>query len=302
MFYYIIKMYIFYIIIFIFLFAIIYLNLYNYKYNNTIYNDIYNDINKPYLWQYWDNIDGNNTPAYISLCLKTVDINCSDNFNIIRLNKNNIFRYLPELKPLKNILNNLIIQHKVDIYRIILLYKFGGLYLDADTICLRDPIEVIYKLNNYDFVGFGCTGAKCTDGYGKPSNWIMAARQNSILMNRCTKSLLEKIVSGKKFEYHELGKQVLWEQINYLIKSENYKYYQYKNKIDGSRDRNGNWITNEIVFSNTKIDYNDENNMLFYVFYNNSLPNNNIKKMNKSELLSKNWNYTKYIKKGLKIK
>ena len=50
----------------------------------------------------------------------------------------------------------------------LLLYKYGGLYVDADTIVLRDPIEIIHKLQKYDFVGFGCTGNRCNYGYGKP--------------------------------------------------------------------------------------------------------------------------------------
>ena len=56
-----------------------------------------------------------------------------------------------------------------------------------------------------------------------------------------------------------------------LIKNHNYKYHHYPNKIDGSRDRNGIWIHSDIVFSNQQIDYEEEDNMIFYVFYNHLL-------------------------------
>ena len=117
---------------------------YGSKNMNNIQN-FENSSNKPYLWQYWDNIDGRETPAYINLCFKTVDRKCSKSFQIVRLDKDNISKYLPEVNDYKELLTNLIVAHKVDIYRIMLLFKYGGIYLDADTICLRDPIEIIDK-------------------------------------------------------------------------------------------------------------------------------------------------------------
>ena len=63
-------------------------------------------------------------------------------------------------------MKDLIIAHKVDIYRIMLLKKYGGLYLDSDIIVLKDPIDIINKLECYDFVGFGCTGTICFNSYG----------------------------------------------------------------------------------------------------------------------------------------
>ena len=71
-----------------------------YRYN--IYQN-----SKPYLWQYWDNIDNNETPAYIKLCLETVDRNCSNSFKIIRLNKYNIESYIPEISKYKNQIDKL---------------------------------------------------------------------------------------------------------------------------------------------------------------------------------------------------
>ena len=269
----------------------------NNKTNNLIE---YNIKKKPYIWQYWDNIDGKSTPPYISLCLKTVDVHCSNSFEVVRLNKDNIYKYIPEIKKYKDKMEKLIIAHKVDIYRILLLHKYGGLYIDADTICLRDPIEIIDKLDTNDFVGFGCTGNICKLGYGMPSNWILASSPNSILISRVLKNILNKLENKKDFDYHDLGKLVIWEELDDLIKNHNYKYHHYPNKIDGSRDRNGIWIHSDIVFSNQKIDYEEEENMIFYVFYNHEMPKE-VKTMTEQELIHQDWNYSKFLRRSLKL-
>jgi hypothetical protein len=253
---------------------------------------------KPYLWQYWDTIDGKETPDYIKLCMKTVDKHCSDSFEIVRLNKDNIFKYIPEIEKYKKKMDSLIIAHKVDIYRIMLLYKYGGIYMDADLICLRNPIEIIHKLDKYDFVGFGCTGSTCTYGYGQPSNWILASRPNSILMENVLKHLLNKIEKQNKFDYHDLGKMVIWDELNKLISNKNYVYFHYPNKIDGSRDINGDWVSSNIIFSNQHVEYEDEKNMIFFVFYSSGM-DDTVKKMSESELLSKDWLFTKFLKRAL---
>jgi hypothetical protein len=251
-------------------------------------------MKKPYLWQYWEGF----LPDYISLCMETVEKHCSKDFNIIRLNKKNIMEYLPELDKYNDKIDKLIIPHQVDIYRIMLLYKYGGIYMDADIIVLKNPIEIINKLKEYDFIGFGCTGDKCTYGYGKPSNWLLVSRANTLLMANVLKTLLDKLNKQNKFDYHDLGKIVIWKELNELIKNQNYKYYHYQNKIDGSRDKYGKWITSQKIFSNEHIEYDDETNMLFLVIY-NSETYDEIKKMKKNIILSKDWNYSKFIKKSL---
>ena len=51
-------------------------------------------------------------------------------------------------KKKKYKLDRLIIQQKVDYYRVLLLNKYGGLYLDADTIVMKNPIEIVNKLKS----------------------------------------------------------------------------------------------------------------------------------------------------------
>ena len=264
------------------------------------FNIDYDYTKKPYMWLYWDNknIDNKNNPAIIDLCYDTVVKHCSESFEIVRLNKDNIESYIPELKHYKKYMTDLIIAHKVDIYRIMLLYKYGGIYLDSDIIVFKDPVEIMDKLKKYDFVGFGCTGYECKNGYGNPSNWLLASRPNTNLMGNILNKQLEIIENNKKFDYHDIGKILIWQELEKLFNQE-YEYYHYPNTIDGTRDTEGKWVTTGRLFSNEKIEYDNEKDMLFCVYYNSS--DMNINKLTRNEILSKDWNITKFIKKSLQI-
>lgn len=265
-------------------------------YNKKNNESFYNISNKPYLWLYWDP-PINGTPGYIQICYDSVVKHCSESFVIVRLNKDNIKTFLPEIIGYEKYINNMKIAHKVDLYRILLLYKFGGLYLDSDILVLHDLIQIVNKLNNnIDYVGFGCTGDTCKYGYGYPSNWAMVSKPNTELMYNVMNNIINKIIkfNANNFvdmDYHEIGKSVLWEELGKLIKNNKYKYYHYPNNIDGTRDKYGKWVTNEIIFSNKKIEYDNPNGMLFLVLYNSGI-DNNIKNMSKGELLSKDYNFS----------
>lgn len=257
----------------------------------------YNLDKKPYLWVYWDNVNGAQTPPLIEMCYNTILINCGKSFDIVKLNKNNIITYLPEIEEYSQYIDKLQIAHKVDLYRIMLLYKYGGLYIDADTIVLKDPIEIMHKLDRYDYVGFGCSGDKCSNGYMKPSNGILASRPNTYLFGHILTNMLNKIKTVDKFNYFDLGKYLIWEE---LKKVEDYEYYHYDNKFDGTRDRLGKWVTTKRIFSDLQIDYDNEDDLIFFTLYNSEL-SDDIKKLSVNDLLSTNWNVSKFLKRGLHI-
>jgi hypothetical protein len=197
---------------------------------------IINNTDKPNLFLYWEGI----MPAYIDMCKQTIYKHASESFNIIFLNDKNIDEYLPELKENKLDFSRLKIAQKVDYYRILLLYKYGGLYMDIDILCMRNPIEIMMKLNDeIDFVGFGCTGNICKYGYGKPSNGIMASKPNTELMKNILrhyemklKEINDKDINNNDINYFEFGKFIIWQELDVLIKNHNYKYFHYPNTFD----------------------------------------------------------------------
>jgi mannosyltransferase OCH1-like enzyme len=254
----------------------------------------------PYLWLYWENINNDKMPGYITLCIETIYKHCSKSFNIILLNEKSINNYLPELNCRKFNLDLLNIQQKVDYYRLLLLKNYGGLYMDVDIIVLRNPIEILKKLKKHDYVGFGCTGHECLDGYLKPSNWVMCSRKNGILINNTVKNIENKLLNiQSNIKYHEFGKLILWEELNKLNK-QNYTYYHYKSNIDGTRDMYNKWVTTDILFSTKPIKYElSLHDMLFIVMYNSEA--GQFKKLSKNQILNSNTNFSKFIKYSLDI-
>ena len=264
--------------------------------------NIYSNTNlKPKLWIYWENI----MPNYIKLCIETVYYHCDKSFDIFLVDNINIINFLPEFNYLIENIKLLPVQQRVDIYRLLLLYKFGGLYLDADIIVMKDLTEIVDKLKEYEYVGFGCTGEICKYGLGFPSNWAMATIPNSLLMKNCIKNITNKLFLNKNLfnninknnNYHGLGKEIIWEELNKLLKK-NYRYYHYHSDYDGTRDSDGKWVNMDRIFSDKQIDYSHPNKQLFIVLYNSDM-SENYKNKKSDEILNSNLNISKFIYKSL---
>lgn len=245
--------------------------------------------NKYNIWTYWEILPGKVKPEYIDLCLETLIKHNDKYFNIIQLNEKNIYNYLPNLR---NDLNKLKIAQKTDYIRVALLAKYGGIWIDADTIVMQNLLPIKSKLDQgYDYVGFGCSYNKCFNGYPKPSNWLMASQPNSILMNNLLNNLNKKLDNKKDgYDYFDLGKIPLWDEIDKLIKT-NYKYYHFDAKYDGSRDINGKWVNVENHISETPTKLVDENNLLIVFLENNKFSGDNPKynffsKLTKDQILT----------------
>ena len=166
---------------------------------------------------------------------------------------------------------------------------------------MRNPHEIAEKLKYYDYVGFGCTGINCNYGYGKPSNGIMASRPNGKLISRILINIENKLRNnnGKKWDYFDLGKYIIWEELDYLINNEEYKYYHYSNDFDGTRDIDGNWIETSYLFSNKPIKYRFFDKLIFIILYNSQMDDH--KELKESDILNSNTNISKFIKKSLEI-
>jgi hypothetical protein len=212
-------------------------------------------IAKPILWSYWELKPGKKVPPYITLCFKTFAYRCSGLFDIKILNEKTIYDFIPNLR---SDLNQLGLAAKSDYIRVALLYYYGGVWLDADTIAMTDLSEVLDRLNEgWDFVGFGCTGQKCMGtGYPRPSNGAMASQKGGILMKNTIIELDNMLNSyfsregegRKELGYFDLGKVTIWREIDKLIRSQNYKYYHFPSYADGSRDASGNWVAPDLIF------------------------------------------------------
>lgn len=252
------------------------------------------------LWVYWDDLG--KRPGFIDMCLDSIKKNSYD-FDLVVVNSTNIRKYIPELIQLEKLgikLNDLSLAHRVDFYRIMLLLKYGGLYLDADILLLQSPIEVMTHLENYDFVGFGCTGDICFDGYSRPSNWALASRPNTQLMWNIFHSQLKYLCSDVeelKTEYHVLGKYIIWNELDALIEN-GYEYYHYPVELSGIRDSKGLWVTPDRLFTETPVDFTKDKDLVILVMYNSMMKE--YRHLSKKEILSKKWIINKYYKRAIK--
>ncbi len=195
------------------------------------------------LWIYWQG----SMPEYIKLCIDIIKIKSQKYYMLHILDDISVTKYLPHLDDLK-ILNKLLVAQKADYIRINLLYLYGGLWMDADTI-MYNTMKQVYDKQHYDFIGFGCTGDVCHNGYKIPSNGVMYAKKSSILMKRCLDNLNKKLINAtSKDDYFMYGKYIIWEELKILL-NEGYanNYYHFDSSVDGTRDVNGKWVAPDLI-------------------------------------------------------
>lgn len=287
---------------------LIYWKIKKYKFNNWMLNTklLKKLNNKKLLWIYWDDLNGfENRSEYIKLCLETIQKHSYD-FTLIMLSKDNIEKYLPELIEIKYYINleKILLPQKVDLYRIMLMYKYGGFYMDADTILLKSPIKLFNLLEKYDYIGFGCTGTICfpKNAYGYPSNSIIISKKNTKLMKNIFDNIIDRLQQNTDFKddknYFEIGKFAIWEELNKLIKNENYKYYHIISEI-GIRDIEGKWVTADRLFSSENFNFRDEDKLVMILLYNNMM--GDLRELTRHTILYSNWKISNYLKKSLDI-
>ncbi len=256
-------------ILLLLLFYFIYQFYYNKKedFENLLYDTDLFKTNKPKIWCYWETMKNKKKPGYIDLCYKSLIHNCSDCFEIIQLNESNIKKYLPEKSKLD--LSHLSLPHKTDFYRYQLLYKYGGIWIDADIICLKCLCPLYKKLLNSekDYMGFGCGRSRksCSlnpDGKGDPTNWLMMSKPKTKYM-KCVKDESESIILNKQeFSYHGIGKNLLKTCIKTMDK--NWDYIHIPSTCQ-EYDKNGTKLNN--IFEKFEVkDCSDER--YFFPLYN----------------------------------
>ena len=258
------------------------------------------------IFLYWENMPGKTKPNYLNLCYKTIIKHCNKNFKIHLLDNINIHKFLPNLR--KDLDKKLTIgpAQKTDYYRYYLLYKYGGIWIDFDTIILKDLTPLFNKLNEYNFVGFGCHFRNCSKtGFPYPANWLMMSRKNDILMKNCLDKCnyylnnYNNILFNTK--YFILGRENLTNQIKKLLYINNgWKYYHHAS-ICTERDSNDNKLFNRRMISDEDIDSKCIDKSYFVPIYNTApgFPDSFLN-LTEKEIMEKNMLISKYFRKSLK--
>ena len=223
------------------------------------------------IWMYWETLPGKKKPGYIDLCINSVKFNCGNCFKVIVLDNKSILDYLPEVSDMN--FSNLNLPQKVDYYRYALLEKYGGVWIDADILVIRCICPFYNKLENNDYVGFGCgydmnTCKSTLYGYSKPLNWFMISKKNTDFIKCVRETAYNKIeetnINNQRLPYHSLGKVILSECYDKLNKETNWSYAHIPSKCQ-EFDTKGNKLNNIMI----KFDWEDcEEERIFFPLYN----------------------------------
>ena len=252
--------------------------------------------NKPIIWMYWQNKKGSTVPDCITLCWKTIIANNKNDFQIKILNEQNVNDYLPNLN--KNYLRYKEIAHKADYIRFCLLYEYGGIWLDSDTIIFRSLKEIMEKVDEYGFV---CTGYKkdaTKKEYFTIINFLASKPKNTICLmikEHIENFINEQLVNGIEQEWDFVGYY-----LSSIINSNNHKYFLYPiSYFYPLYTYNADNVVFERIINMPNNIIKDILNYSFGQSLANSVRSSEFKSLKEEELLNSEHAYSKLFKFGL---
>ena len=141
------------------------------------------DTKQKYVFTFWEPKD--KIPAYVKLCMKTWQKHLPD-YKIIVLDYENLNEWLGYGYFDEYLYNTFLLAQQADAIRVALLYKYGGIWLDADTIITSD------KINNIINHKAGTTLIDYHVGF-------IAAKKGSIFLKKWLKEIKKRILLHKLY-------------------------------------------------------------------------------------------------------
>ena len=132
--------------------------------------------NRPIIWTFWHDY---NLPKPVKLAIDSWK-HYNPEYDICIITKYNIDQYIrtDELPPT---FDKQIIQRKADIIRIILLYKYGGVWADS-TFFMCKPLKLFPPEKPYDISGYYIEKFTTNPKYTIFENWFFVAQKNNLLI------------------------------------------------------------------------------------------------------------------------
>lgn len=143
------------------------------------------------IWIFWDS-GFENAPELCKICLNSW-INKNKKWEIRQLNSKNIKDYIYT----DNISDNLTVQTKSDIYRVELLKKYGGAWVDATVYCL-DSLD--NWLPDSDFFAFSF---KPTFKNKMIASWFLYSKPNGYIITELSHTIVKR-------KYNEYISEYFW--------------------------------------------------------------------------------------------
>lgn len=105
------------------------------------------------IWQYWETKDFK--PLFVDELHEIAKKNSG--VEVVLVSPETVREYIPDIP--KDIFDIKEMAHKADMIRALLIYHYGGMWLDSDAIVLSDLNWMFDMLSDYDFVGFNNNGS-----------------------------------------------------------------------------------------------------------------------------------------------
>jgi len=145
--------------------------------------------NKPRrtIWMYWEG----KSLDWVNLMVEIAEKNSG--CEVVLLNPKTIHSIISTNELITDWQSITPIAHKADYLRSVILTKFGGIWLDVDTIVLQDLNYLLDMLEDYDMVGFDQMGFN-------PNLGVLVCRANSPIMRKWKEELEITFNSTKKIK------------------------------------------------------------------------------------------------------
>ena len=156
--------------------------------------------NSKIIWTFWEPRD--NMPGYVELCIETWRVFFQD-YKIVILDYSNLYNFLPKDFYDESLCENFSLPKQADAIRAAILYLYGGVWLDADTIITSSKIKYFFENSSGFSIFSSHIGAiKARKGSIVCLNWAQEC-QKRILNYKQVKDLKGNL---KQFEvYYYLG-------------------------------------------------------------------------------------------------
>lgn len=146
------------------------------------------------IWRYWDQ-GWDNAPYMIKDCTKSIEYYAPD-FEINNLDKNNINDFIKLPNELETI-PDIPMQCTSDIIRLLLLKKYGGIWIDA-TVFMNMNLANFIEQYNYESLFFFRWENKTA-----VSNWFICANKNSYIIEKLSYEFQKSIFSSSFLKENE---------------------------------------------------------------------------------------------------
>ncbi|HSK74508.1 MAG TPA: capsular polysaccharide synthesis protein, partial [Pyrinomonadaceae bacterium] len=150
------------------------------------------------VWFYWEGA----RPEWIEECHRTILAKCPNARFLTPETFDELWTTDRDID-----ISRLYVAHRADFIRAFLLAKFGGLWIDADCVVMRDLQFLLAKLGEYDFIAH-------RERNGLFTNDFMAAKPGSIIARELYENICRTLRANQTISWRAIGGEPLTEILN----------------------------------------------------------------------------------------